>query len=319
MEKRVTQPSILASLLTGILGALSFLFPPLLFVSGGFFGYILIGGGFFKAAVTLAASAGLAYFMFGASGFLVLALMLPFAICLYIMLKRKAPYFETALVLSGLYAGVLYLLINAGDLLSRNPAFYTLTQLFKTMWEEYSSFASEIPGVLDANKLKAFRLFGSTLAAKLPIIMPATICALSAFMGLFNMLVCTRLLKRTNIELKNMNAFALWRLPKSFIQGLGLMALGTFLASLLRIHAMDAVVPAVLAVAIIPFSVQGLSTLRFFILLRTSRTLLQVLLIAIIVFSFPLSVLSLALVGLIEQMFKLRQRIIDKVEKWSKS
>ena len=109
--------------------------------------------------------AGLAYFLFGASGLLVLALMLPVAVCLYIMLKRKAPYFETALILSGLYAGILYLLINAVDLLAGNSAFYTLTELFKAMWNEYAELASKLPGVLDAQMLKAFRLFGSSLFA----------------------------------------------------------------------------------------------------------------------------------------------------------
>ncbi|HOR13501.1 MAG TPA: DUF2232 domain-containing protein [Clostridia bacterium] len=314
MENREKQPGILAALLSGLLGALSFLFPPLLFVSGGSFSYILIGGGFFKATVSLAASAGLAYFMFGASGLLVLALMLPAAVCLYIMLKQKAPYFETALLLSGLYAGILYLLINAGDLLAGNSAFYTLTELFKSMWNEYAELASNLPGVLDAQKLKAFRLFGSSLFAKLPIIMPAAICSISAFMGLFNMLICTRLLKRTKADLKSMREFALWRLPKSFIQGLGLMAAGTLLASFLNVPAMDAVVPAVIAVALIPFSVQGLSTLWFFVRLRPYRaTLIKVLLIVIVAVSFPLSIFSLALVGVIEQLLKLRKRIIDKI------
>lgn len=311
MENSFKKPGLLAALLIAAAGLACTLLPPLLFVAGGLFGYLLIAGGPLLFLLSAALCAAGAYALANVAGLWLLAMILPPALCLFIMLRRKAAYFDTALAVSALFTVAFYFMLNLHDILSGSPPFYTQQQWFREVWSQGSVMWAQTSG-MGADQLALMQELGKSLTAQLPIYMPAVLCGLGALMGLCNLLLCVRMCRRAAAPIKPMHAFHLWQLPKSFLYGTLTMAAGILIAPSLGVSAMDAVTAAAFIVALLPFAVQGLSVMWFMQKTRRSSIGSFVFLIVILVFTFPLSVFSLGIVGLLEQIFHIRRKLLQR-------
>ncbi len=312
MEKTVKKPGFLTALLVGAAGIFCVLMPPVLFVAGGLFGYLLLAGGAVPFMLAAAVSAAGIYLLTGITGLWILAMLLPASICLSVMLRKKASYFDTALFTSAIYTACIYLPLNLADILNGSPAFYTLQQFFTQTWAESLSLSASMPELVAPEQLALLESAGRVIAAQLPVYMPAALCAFGGLLGLFNLLLCVRLCRRAGTPIKPMHRFMLWQMPKSFMGGMIILALGTLLASLIGVSAMDAVVAAVGVIVLLPFAVQGLSVLWFILHVRRPGGIMSGLLVVILVFTFPMSILSLAIMGAFEQLIHLRRRMLER-------
>lgn len=311
MEKAAKKPGLIAALLIAVAGLACTQLPPLLFVAGGLFGYLLIAGSplLFLLAVALCAVG--AYALAGISGLWLLGLILPAALCLFVMLRRKAAYFDTALAVSALFTVAFYLMLNLPDILAGSTPFYTQQQWVSEIWSEGSAIWAQSSG-LGADQLALMQELGRDIAAQLPVYMPAVLCAIGALMGLCNLLLCKRMCRRAAAPIKPMRVFHLWQLPQSFLYGTLTMAAGLLIAPSIGVSAMDAVTAAAFIVALLPFAVQGVSVMWFMQKVRRSSSASLVFLVVVLVLTFPLSVISLGLVGLLEQILHFRRKFLER-------
>lgn len=312
MEKTVKKPGLLTALLVGATGIFCVLLPPVLFVAGGLYGYLLLAGGALPFVLAAAVSAAGIYLLTGVTGLWILAMLVPASICLTIMLRKKGSYFDTALFTAAIYTACIYLLLNLTDIRNGSPAFYSLQQFFTQTWSSSLSLSASMPELVAPEQLALLESAGRVLAAQLPVYMPAVLCAFGGLLGLFNLLLCVRLCRRADVPIKPMHRFMLWQLPGSFTGGMITMALGVLLASLVGVSAMDAIVAAVFTLVLLPFAVQGLSVLWFILHVRGRGGIMSGLLVVILVLTFPMSVLSLAIMGAFEQLIHLRRRMLQR-------
>ena len=312
MEKVTKKPGLLAALLTAAAGLAGIAVWPFLLIAGGLFGYLLTAGGFVPFALSGVIFAGVAFLWQNTNGLLIVALVLPAAVCMGIMMRKKAAYFDIAFACAAICTGAFYLICSLPDLISGSPAFYTLQQNWDTFIRNFVSAFSQGPYQAPPEQLAIWEQLGRELSVELVIYMPAIICTVGAMMGLTNLLFCKRLCRLANAPIKPMRPFLLWQLPQSFLYGMLTMAAGTFIAFELNVFAIDSVIPAVYVIAAIPFAIQGLCVLWFTQHARRSGMGSLMFLLILLLFTFPLSVLSLAIVGLVEQLFHLRRRYLQR-------
>ncbi len=312
MEKVTKKPGLLAAVLTAAVGLAGISVLPLLLIAGGLFGYLLVAGGIVPFAVASALFAGAAFLWQNTSGLLMAALVLPAAICMGVMMRKKAAYFDIAFACAALYTAAIYLKISLPDLISGSPAFYSLQQ----NWDAFIKYAvitfSQGPYQAPADQLAMWEQLGRELSVELVIYMPAIICTTGALTGLINVLFCKRLSRRANAPIKPMRPFLLWQIPQSSFYGMLTMAAGTFIAFELNVFAIDSVIPAVYMIAAVPFAIQGLCVLWFTQQVRRSGMGSLLFLFVLLFFTFPLSILSLGIVGLVEQVFHLRRKYLQR-------
>lgn len=304
-------PPIWAALCIGLSGAISVLFPPLLFVLPGLAAYLLLAGSAVYYAGAMLISGAISYAFAGLSGLWALAFCLPMSLALILLLQKKRPYFEAALILSGIAALGLYAMLGLPDALSGTKAFATMQQAFLHMWESSTGDAAAMPHMLSSEQLDLVRATGRQFAASLPVYMPMAIVALGALMGLFNTVIGAQLGFRAHADIRQMRPLSDWELPKSFTTGILFMGVGLILASLIGVSSMEAILMAVAMLAMIPFIVQGLAFFVFLLRLRgKSGNGLFIAAIVLLIFLVPLSVIfALTLLGAFEQFAHLRRRI----------
>ncbi len=309
MEKAAKKPGLLAAFLIAVAGLVCTLFYPLLFIAGGLFGYLLIAGGPMLFLLSAALCAAGAYVLGGIPGLWLLGLMLSAALCLNVMLRRKASYFNTAFTLSGLFLLALYLMFNLADILAGSPPFYTLQQGLSEFWAQGATTWAQMSG-LEADQLKKVLELGRYFFAQFPVYMTAFLCGAGALLGLSNLLLCVRLCRRAAAPIKPMHPFGLWQLPQSFLYGMLTMGAGVLIAPAMGVSAMDAVAAAVYMIALLPFAVQGLSVMWFMHKARqASDDAFTIVIMVLVVF---LSVLLLGVVGLLEQLFHFRRKYLQR-------
>lgn len=310
MDQPMKKPAALHAALIGVAGAACTAIPFGLFAVPGLFGYLLLTGGVPLYALSLAVCAGCACFLAGgAGGLYVLALILPISLCLCGMLKRKTGYFDAALTVAAITAALAYLAFNLGDLLAGNSAFSTMQAVYSSVWNEALAFMQQ-SAMMDPAYLQELSRMGREIELLLPTMMPAFICSLGALSGLLNVLCCAKIALKSGARIAPMRRFTLWQLPKSF--GYGMLAIGGGLAVMLLFGygALEAMLAAALTIALLPFAVQGLALLWFVLLMRKQRPLMRALLIALLVFSFPMCILSLSALGILEQCMRLRHKFL---------
>ncbi len=309
MEKIIKKPGVIKALLIGAAGALCVPFFPFALFAGGLFGYLLLTGGVVPFLLSAAVSLSGAYWMADVGGLWVPCASIVWALLTTTMLRKNKGYFDTVFAGAALYTVAFYLMISLPDIRSGGVAFQHITTLFSRIFEEALASAQTVSGMLTAEQAGLMQETSRIILAGLPIYLPAVLCTAGGIAGLTNLLVCTWRARKAGMTLRPMRRFAYWRVPREFVVGIAIMALGAFLASALHIANMDAVTAAITALAALPFVVQGACVVMF--LLQFSRSSVAVVMFLIfVVLMLPMSVMFLAILGIIEQLFHLRRRII---------
>ena len=313
MENKFRRPGWWQSILIGLGCALGGLLPIIFAVAPGFLAYLGVAGCWGRLLLGAAVFAAALYGMGGLSALWALGVVVPGAVCLAFMLRRKKSYFDAALYTAGLHAAGLFCLLCLPDILAGRNAYAgiqeTFRQIGEMMVQQAQAVQGQMMGGIDAALLEQA---GRQLAASVPFVMPAIICVFGAFAGLISLLCCKGLSRRRGADLKPMAPFCLWRVPKSAVAGMATLAAGLLVCTWLDVPAMDAVAPACIVVIGAPFLVQGLCLTDFLMRMRRSGCLTIGALVGIVLLLIPYSILSVTVLGFAEQLLQLRKRITNR-------
>lgn len=317
MDQPMRKPSPPQAMLIGLAGYACGILPFGLLVVPGLFGYLLLTGGAAVYALSIAICAALLYILHGVSALYVLALIMPVSLCLYVFLRRKAGYFDTAFAVAALTTVLLYIACNLGDLLAGNPAFSAIQAAYTAAWDEMLVMLRESPQMDPAMLTEMVRV-GLEIAYLLPTAMPAAICVMGALSGLFNLLYCVKPALKYGAPLKPLRSFCMWQLPKSFGSSILLVFCGVLFMIAIDYGPADAMLYTIFAIAAIPFAVQGIGLIAFTMRLRGQRMHMTLTIVAVFVILFSgdlgylvsMCVLSFAAVGVLEQLMQLRRKVL---------
>ncbi|HWR22184.1 MAG TPA: DUF2232 domain-containing protein [Feifaniaceae bacterium] len=309
MEKIIKKPGVGKALLIGAAGALSAPFFPFALFAGGLFGYLLLSGGVAPFLLSAAVSLSGAYWMANVGGLWVACASIAWALLTAAFLKKNKGYFDTVFAGAALYTAAFYLLISLPDIRSGGVAFGHVTTLLSDLMEQALAAAQAMSVMLTPEQTAMMQETARMVRVVLPVYMPAILCVTGGVISLVNLVVCAWRCRKAGVKLRPMRRFAYWRVPKEFVTGVAIMALGAVLASALHVANMDAVAAAVAALGALPFVVQGACVVMF--VLQFSRSHTTVVMFCIfIVLMMPMSITFLGILGVIEQLFQLRTRII---------
>ncbi|MDL2258833.1 YybS family protein [Eubacteriales bacterium OttesenSCG-928-K08] len=321
METVYKKPTLLTTLLVGLAGAAGAFAPIATLASPALLAYLLLGGGFAQFALAAALAGAGSFLLVGTVGLQAFVRLMLITLCLYLMLRKKRSYFDTAMFTSALVTVLLYVVVSLQDYIDGTPAFYNAQLLFSEVWESTTQqmrMLLEQPGqsfygmpALTEAQLNEFERMGRMIVAQTPTYMPMVLCFMGAATGLSNTLLCVRFCKNTKAQLRPTHPFAFWRLPKSFMQGLLVMGGGLILAAIIGISSLDAVLFAVLVVALVPLSLQGVATYWLLMGARRSASAMRTIMLVLLVLTLPFSVVMMAIVGIIEQFMHLRRRALN--------
>ena len=309
MEKSIKKPGVIKALLIGAAGALSVPFFPLALFTGGLFGYLLLTGSIVPFVVSAAVSLSGAYWLAGIGGLWIPCASIVWAILTAELLKKGKGYFDTAFFGAALYTIAFYLMISLPDIRSGGVAFEHITRLFSDVFEQSLASAQGVSGMLTAEQANLMQEAARAITAGLPVYLPAVLCIAGGVTSLVNLLICVWRCRKADVALNPMRRFAFWRVPREFVVGVVVMAAGAFAASGFGVANMDAVTMAVTVLTSMPFVVQGASVVMFILQFSKSSATVVMFLI-FVVLMLPMSILFLGLLGMIEQLFHLRRRII---------
>ncbi len=309
MEKIMKKPGVIKALLIGAAGALSVPFFPLALFAGGLLGYLLLTGGVVPFLLSAAVSLSGAYWMADVGGLWIPCASIAWALLTTVLIKKNKGYFDTAFVGAALYTVAFYLMISLPDIRSGGVAFGYVTTLFSNLIEQSLASAQAVSGMLTAEQAALMQEMAHSIRIGLPVYLPAVLCVAGGVISLVNLLVCTWRSRKVGVKLRPMRRFPYWRVPREFVIGIAIMVLGSILASALHVANMDAVTTAVTALAALPFVVQGACVVIFVLQFSRSNTAI-VMFCIFVVLMMPMSILFLGILGLIEQLFQLRRRII---------
>lgn len=309
MEKIIKKPGVLKALLIGAAGALSVPFFPFALVTGGMLGYVLLTGGMVQFLLSAAVSLSGAYWLADVGGLWIPCASIAWALLTTAMIRKNKGYFDTAFAGAALYTVTFYLMISLPDIRSGGVAFEHITALFSEVFQQSIASMQAMPSMFTAEQANLMEEMARSIIGGLPVYLPAVFCVGGGIASLVNLLICTWRSRKAGAALRPMRRFAYWRIPRDFVMGIIIMALGALVASALHVANMDAVAAAITALAALPFVVQGICVVVF--VLQFSRSGAAIVMFCIfVVLMLPMSIPLLLALGIIEQLFHLRRRII---------
>lgn len=306
--KQQKKAYILYSALIGLVCMLGMYVPVLLFVAPGFLAFTgLAWGTPAFVAAALFSAAGAFFAMDLGSALLIVSIFLPAAFALFILAKKRAPWRNTTFYVSSLLCAGFYSYMCLPSLFAGDAPF---------------AMVSEAAAQKSAELLESFRTAGAEpeiikeltqnlkqLETVIPKAMLSLILAAGLIFGLLSVVIAKSLAKKAGASLAPMEKFEMWQLPKDFLWGSIFLFAIAVIGMLLDYSEFDAVFLAVQAVIAVPLAIQGLSFEYYLLGRRKNPSLARSILILAIIVLFPFSVAALVLMGVLEQIFKLRIRL----------
>ncbi|MDR1620193.1 MAG: YybS family protein [Clostridiales bacterium] len=318
VENKLKPPSTGLALGAGLIGALFAGAPLGLLFLPGVFAYLLTCHGTLRFSISLVLYAAGAVFYWSMGAKLLPLLFyfaaIPLAAAIFVAGRRKAAYFDIAMLCAALLAFCFYGALNIYNLTSGQSAFHDLQSLFYGYMPAFMETFELMYATLEIDMPEVERLLNRAIK-EIPTVMPAIICALAAVGGLVNIVVFQKMCKNRAAHVKPMRPLSHWQLPKSFVTGTLVLAAGIVAVNALHLTAAPAINGAIGMVIAIPFMVQGLALFFFTRRRRGKRGTLLLALSLLMVFllptGLPMAALALILFGVAEQVFHMRRRIIE--------
>lgn len=232
------------------------------------------------------------------------------AVLVYVLLTNRFGNADTALVLSGVFLIGLYTVICLPGILDGRGAFADIQAAMSSLRAFYAAAAAQVPQV-SAEAVSAVLDTMDLIHDSVPVGFVAVLCVFASVLGLGNLLFFRALCKKQEqIRLSPMRAFRDWTMPRSMMMGLFMMLIVSLILEFSEWTFAASFSVTVNTLLAIPLFLQGISVVDFFIVraqrnITTMRTLTYV---AIgILYQFVLY--PLVLVGCIDQIFRLRERM----------
>lgn len=244
--------------------------------------------------------------------------LLPFtALAIWLVQRRRKGGFLTASTAAAVSIVCLYAMVCLPGILDGTGA-------FTAVQERASGFASLLQAQLEP--LRAYpeyreilslydRLF-EALPLSVPALTTGMLCSLGGAGGLLATVLFFALTRkrRAALGLAAPKPFRLWSIPRQYTPGLVLLYAVAVLLQLFSYINADAVYNTVCALLGIPLLTQGLSMIAFLLSRRRypSRSLNAVIFVLIGAL-FPLASSMLSTIGVLEQLFRFRERELPPV------
>jgi len=303
---------ITAVILIGLAGSLAQFFFPLIILLPGLFSYLGVAFGVLPMlGAILISSVATLYGSGLVDGLQTLAVFIPAAIALAVMLKKKSSTFMTTAVVSALMILPLWSLVCINDILAAKPIYSSAVASYAGMINQLEAASAQL-GV-EGN----FALIRTGIAA-LPVMLPAMIFTFGMLGAFLSLLTSRALSKRSGARLHPMLPFGLLRLPKGYM----IVAVASVLIAAMGKdsgwYGFDAVFSTTLMAFGIPLFMEGVGVIAFLIKTRSmknsgcSMIFILVLLTLISGMFITIMIPAVLILGIYEQLFGFRARMIGQ-------
>ncbi len=232
------------------------------------------------------------------------------AVLVYVLLTKGFGNADTALMLSGVFLAGLYAAMCLPGILAGRGAFADIQASLLGLREFYAAAAAQVPQI----GTQSVSLVLETLDMihdSVPIGFVAVLCVFASVLGLSNLLFFRAFCKnQAQIKLSPIRPFREWTMPRSMMTGLFVMLVGSLILEFSEWEYAASFSVTVNTLLAIPLFLQGISVVDFFIVRgkRKVSTMRALVYVAIgVLYQFVLY--PLVLVGCIDQIFRLRDRM----------
>ena len=267
--------------------------------------YGLVGAAYGAGALCFSLLISAAGAAFASSDLMSIAMYLPAALALGLMIYYKRPWRSTAAVTAGaLFLGMYCVVCLPGVIAGTGPFSPIITM------------AKDVGGLL----VKEFNALGAAEQAKMveeiignyvaivPDSLLATLLMTAMVWAGVSLIVVRSFLKKRR-ELRPMAPFREWRLSKSFVWGCIILIAGGFLLSALELGYAAAVYSCAEIIALLPLALQGLALCDFLWFFRRKTAAGRVIAIVLLILLLPMSVIFFGMLGLVDQFAKVRRKL----------
>lgn len=233
-----------------------------------------------------------------------------------VMQKKRLGGFYTAVAAAAAGIACLYAMVCLPGILDGSGAFFSAQAEVERLSAALLQLADPMRGVeAYSNMLAYYDEIVAALPQMVPVMTTGALCSLGALGGLLStalFFAMTRR-KRKALGLRTPKPFRRWSIPKQLTGGIVLLYAMALLMQLFDYVNAAAVTQTVNAILGFPLLVQGLSMVAFMLSMRKypSKSLNAVIFTAIALL-FPLAQSLLTMLGILEQMMRLRERALPE-------
>lgn len=232
------------------------------------------------------------------------------AVLVYVLLTNHFGNADTALVLSGVFLAGLYAAICLPGILAGRGAFADIQAAILGLREFYASAAAQIPQI-GSESVKLVLDTMDLIHDSVPTGFVAVLCVFASILGLSNLLFFRAFCKKQEqIKLSPMRAFRDWTMPRSMMTGLFVMLIVSLILEFSDYSFAASFSTTANTLLAIPLFIQGISVVDFFIVRgRKNVATMRALTYVGIGILYQFVLYPLVLVGCIDQIFRLRDRM----------
>lgn len=310
MEQKNAQPKkYLYALLIGIGSGISLIFTPALFVVAGFLGAVGAMWGVGALLLSVGASVAVSGLIFGVESLSIVAVYAPAALAVGLMLYKRRPYRYAAATAAALNTlGMYALLCLPGILDGSGP--YTAIQDSVSMMKDVFVQAGTLAGTEE--QIKLFSQLLDRLIAMIPDTLLASIVSIAMASAGLAVLIAHGIAKKRSQTLLPMAQIADWRLGRSFFIGACVLLAGSLVVLLIEMNGGYAVMLCAQVIAGLPIMLQGIALIEYLGRRKQRLAAYRAAWICGGLLLMPFSVYVFSVLGIADQVIRLRARIDEQ-------
>lgn len=302
---------IVFALLIGFSSVLGVYALPVLLVLPAFIAFVAVAWGYAGLASALVGVCAGLYLGYGADIAAVYdaaLVILPSAVLVFIF-KGKRPYRTGAAGTAAAFGLGLYALLCLPSMLSGGSPFDAIKSNMAALASSAVQLINSLPQAESAMgvMLEYVELLPD-IAAEVAVMF--IVCASMAF-GFIDVLTTRALIKKARAELRPMAPMRLWQVSKSFTWGAVVLIIGSFIISYMNIVNAGAIGIAIQFMVMLPYALVGVCFMEFMNTARKRGAGIRVVGAILALLLLPYSIYALAVLGLIDRMLRIRDRIIN--------
>lgn len=228
------------------------------------------------------------------------------ALIYYAFISAKKPYRSALAAAAVVTVAALYCRYALMDMLADEAPFSAMREAMLELSDSFADFAAQSGQTAEAEALVSVL---RELADMLPDVMLSVLIAMGMGAALVGVCLCC-LIARKRADIKPMARFSDWALSKSFTAGSLILTVAAMAAGFSKLTHATSLVLSLMTVALLPLAAQGVAMQAFTYRLRKRGRGLQIALWVMSAFLIPYCIFYYAIVGFIEQITRLRRRLI---------
>lgn len=231
------------------------------------------------------------------------------ALAIYWMQKRRMGNAYTVALSAGLALLALYCMVCLPGILAGEGAFQGVQDAFAESFLLMREALATMPAELEQMVTRSGEYLDAFEEAIPSLVVPA-LCMMAGALSLSNLLFFRLFARKRDFGLAKLRPFSDWEIPRSVTGGLVLLIIAAFVMRLLDWEFAASFSATINVILGFPLILQGLALIDFFLKrVQGRRTMIRTLTYIAIALLFTFVQTMLMLVGCLEQIFRLRERI----------